>query len=108
MAEQTVHIDLDLDKLQQVSLLGVRRAAAFIAVAFNSTENWCGALGLPSHSMWQFFPDTPPPELVSNIVTEFRSWVVGNALRELDAAFNEFIDRAWAGFEWCKLHGTAV
>ncbi len=104
-----VNLSLDFQQLKNISVLGVRRAAAFIAIALNATENVADqSLALPSASMWRFFPEPVPNELLLNSVAEFRVWVVGCAMRELDAAFNDFVDLAWAMNEWSKLHGHRV
>jgi hypothetical protein len=109
MEKPAVYLNLDLESLKNISVQGVRRTAAFIAIALNATQDAAQqSMSLPSASMWRFFPEPPPQELIINSVAEFRSWVVGAALRELDAAFNEFLDRAWAMNEWSKLHGKRV
>jgi hypothetical protein len=109
MEKSAVYLNLDLESLKNISVQGVRRTAAFIAIALNATRDAAQqSVSLPSASTWRFFPEPVPQELVINSVAEFRSWVVGAALRELDAAFNEFLDRAWAMNERSKLHGKQV
>jgi len=109
MQKNEIRLNFDLDDLKNVSISGVRRAAAFSAIALNATQNpLVQSLSLPSYSMWRFLPENPPEELLISSVKEFRVWVVGNALRELDAAFNELLDNCWQMNEWSKLHGQKV
>lgn len=109
MESTEAHLNLDLDKLKNIAVLGVKRAAAFCAIALNATNDPAiQSIALPSVSMWRFFPEPPPEKLLLNSVAEFRIWVVGCALREVDAAFNEFLDHAWQMNELSKLHGKRI
>jgi hypothetical protein len=72
-------------------------------------ENYIpSSLALEQHSLWRFFPEPVPEQLGRDAVREFRSWLVGNALRELDPYFNRFLDETWAMLAWSNLHGTVV
>ncbi|HEV2364722.1 MAG TPA: hypothetical protein VGS12_11065 [Caulobacteraceae bacterium] len=102
-------LNLNLDHLQEVALVGVRRAASFLAVGLNSTKGKeLPSLALSAQSMWRFLPDPAPEALAQEVVREFRSWVIGNGLRELDAHFNRFLDAVWAAIQLGKLHGQRV
>ncbi len=104
-----VQLHFDLNAIKEISIKGVRRAAAFLAIGLSSTADPSKvSLHLPSASMWRFLPDGVPDEEVRRVVAEFQNWIVGNALRELDASFSVFLDQVWAVNEWLKLHGTAV
>lgn len=111
-AEPAAHqrlLHIDLDQLQQIALIGVRRAASFMAVGLNSTKgDELPSLALSNESMWRFFPDPPPEALAQEAVREFRTWVIGNGLRELDAHFNRFLDAVWPAIQLGKLHGQKV
>jgi hypothetical protein len=109
MAAQPVKLMIDCDALRQIAKLGVRRAAAFLGVGLPVTENYIpGSLSLAQHSMWRFFPDPIPEHQGKEGVREFRSWLVGNALRELDAHFSRFLDETWTMLAWSKPHGMRV
>jgi len=102
-------LNIDFAKLKEMSALGVRRAAAFLGIALNSTGGAATpALALTDHSMWRFFPFPEPEAVVKEAVAEFRLWVTGNALRELDAHFSLFLNEVWFSLEVAKLHGTEV
>jgi hypothetical protein len=58
--------------------------------------------------MWRFFPEPVPEQLGKEAVREFRSWLVGNALRELDSHFSRFLDETWTMLALSKLHGKRV
>lgn len=101
--------EINLDKLKARTALGVRRAAAFLGIALNSTAGpELPALALTDQSMWRFFPADEPMGVVSAAVAEFKVWIVGNALRELDAHFSQFLDEVWYCLEFAKLSGTSV
>lgn len=102
-------LEINLDKLKERAALGVRRAAAFLGIALNSTSgSEPPALALTDQSMWQFFPTPEPEATVKEAVSEFRIWTIGNALRELDAHFSLFLDEVWYCAEFAKLSGTRV
>lgn len=108
-AAQQHILHIDLDQLQQIALIGVRRAASFMAVGLNSTKgDELPSLVLSTESMWRFFPDPAPDALAQEAVREFRAWVIGNGLRELDAHFNRFLDAVWPAIQLGKLHGQKV
>jgi len=109
MATKPLQLKIDNDKLREIAKLGVRRAAAFLGVGLPVTENYIPAsLALAQDSMWRFFAEPLPEQLGREAVREFRSWLVGNALRELDSHFSRFLDETWAMLAWSKLHGTIV
>ena len=109
MEARPLHLKLDLVELKEVSLQGIRRAAAFLGIGLNATRDWSNpSLTLDSFIKWQFFPEPIPEEQMKNAVEEFQRWVIGNSLRELDASFNTFLDGAWGIKEWAKLHKTSV
>jgi hypothetical protein len=109
MESRQVQIKLDLGKLKEFSVLGIRRAAAFLGVGINSTESWQNpSLVLDGELRWQFFPDALSEARLKEVVEEFRVWIIGNAMRELDANFNIFLDEAWQAKEWMKLHNSRV
>jgi len=106
-AQHILHIDLD--QLQQIALIGLRRAASFMAVGLNSTKgDVLPSLALSDVSMWRFLPDPAPEALAQEAVREFRVWVIGNGLRELDAHFNRYLDAVWPAIQLGKLHGQKV
>ena len=109
MASRTVHLHFDLDNLKISSHRNVKRCAAMLAIAMNSTSDWRQqSLSLTSESMYNFLNDPNSDELRELVTKEFRIWVAGNILRELDAGFSLFLDRAWSMLAWSKHHGSAI
>jgi hypothetical protein len=58
--------------------------------------------------MWRLLPEPISEPDARTAVDEFRSWLVGNALRELDLYFSLFLDRTGLLVRFSKLHGTRV
>jgi len=109
MAARPLQLIIDPKQLREIGKQGVRRAAAFLGIGLPLTETYIpSSLALEQHSMWRFFPEPVPEPLGRDAVREFRSWLVGNALRELDTYFSLFLDETWKLLTWSKLHGTAV
>jgi hypothetical protein len=109
MSTQPLQLMIDPDKVREIARQGVRRAAAFLGVGLPLTENYIpSSLALEQYSLWRFFPEPVPEQLGKDAVREFRSWLVGNALRELDSYFNRFLDETWMMLAWSNLHGTVV
>jgi hypothetical protein len=104
-----VAFKIDFDQLKGVGLLGIRRAAAFLAIAFQATSDFVPqTLALTQHSPWHFMPEPPTEQLVKDCVAEFQSWTIGNSLKELDLHFSLFLDQTWHYIELASLHGKIV
>lgn len=102
-------IRLDRNTLRETAYLGVRRAAAFLAIGLNTTEEYIPqSLALTNLSMWHLFPEPLPEQSAREAVKEFRTWLISNALRELDAHFSLFLDNTCFAVRLSKLHGTRV
>lgn len=104
-----VHMTIDFAKLRDIAYLGVRRAAAFLSIGLSRTENYIPAsLALSEHSNWRFFPEPLPEAAGHDAVKEFRSWLIDNALRELDLRFSLFLDATTSLRKWSELHEVRV
>jgi len=107
VARKQIH--LDFNALREPAYLGVRRAAAFLGIGLNTTDDYIPqSLALTNLSMWHFFPEPLPEPSGREAVKEFRAWLIGNALRELDAHFSLFLDNTCFVIRLSKLHGTRV
>jgi hypothetical protein len=105
----TRQINVDFNALREIAYLGVRRAAAFLSIGLSQTENYVPAsLALLEHSNWHFFPEPLAEPAGQAAVKEFRAWLIGNALRELDLHFSLFLDSIGSLEKLSKLHGTRV
>jgi hypothetical protein len=87
---------VDLAKVTALALLSVRRATAFLAMGFRTINLPLPLeLSLEEHSMLRFFPSPLPPELSEEVVNQFRIWIIGAALRELDAGYSLYLDSVY-------------
>src|SRR5271156_771720 len=84
---------IDLTKVTAPAMIAVQRAAAFLAMGFRAvnlpppTE-----LNVDQHSMVTFFSSPLPSQLAHDVVSQFRIWLIGAALRELDAGYSLYLD----------------
>lgn len=99
---------LDLTQLREVSYKGIRRAAGFLGVGLNSLPSAPTSAALDQDSMWRFLPDPLPEQVASQLVGEFRIWLIANAFREIDLHFGLFIDDVWRFGQWARLHNSRV
>lgn len=105
----TRHIRFEPDELREIAYLGVRRASAFMSIGLQTTEEFIpNSLSVERHSMLRFMPETISEADAKVAVQEYRSWIIGNSLRELDLNFNIFLDRAYHLIQLSKLHGTRL
>lgn len=102
-------VTIDIDRGRELAAIGVRRAAAFMGLGLAATS------GEPEYSVslsgllsLRFLPDPMSDELALKIRDEFQTWVIGNALREIDLHFNLFLDEVWATIQFAALHGKSV
>lgn len=85
--------EIDLATVTAPAMTAVQRAAAFLAMGFRAVN-----LPLPTelhvdeHSMITFFPPPIAPPIAHDVVSQFRVWLIGAALRELDAVYSLYLD----------------
>lgn len=101
----THNVNINLDQLKGVGMLGVNRASAFLGFGLSRE----GApppksVALTAESNYQFLPDPLPEQLAQEIQAEFNVWLVANALMELDRHFSLYLDDVWRVTEWIKSH----
>jgi hypothetical protein len=74
---------------------GLRRASAFLGYGVKTTEGKpLRSLTLASMVSYDPLPDPLPPDDAHYFQTEFRSWVVGQGLIELDQTYHRFLSTA--------------
>lgn len=87
-----VTVNFNLDEVLSPARLGVRRAAAFVGFAWQSSEQHSVTeLEVPGEIGIKFF-DKPKPEFIEEVRGEFRQWVYTNAIRELIERFAMTLD----------------
>lgn len=98
-------VTIDLDKLRVIGILGVNRAAGFLGLAFRrQDEPLPTTLSVGGFNHYEFLPEPLAPELAASLVAEFNSWLVGNALLELDRHFSLFVDEVWRLLDLTDMH----
>lgn len=104
-----LEVRLDLEQLTEIINVGVRRASAFLKLGTQ-----IGNLEIPSDMTlaggvaFAFWPRDLSREVRESIREEFRAWLIGSCLRELDQCLGIFLDRAWIILEWAELHGHRI
>jgi len=100
--ERVLHFNIN--GLQQRARTGARRAAAFLGMSERFLEGeFPSSLTLGRSIKRQFLPDPLPPEFVPELRANWRDWIVGNALRELDQFLSLFLDDAFDIVQQAKL-----
>lgn len=86
----------DLKSMRERACVGVRRAAAFLGLSERFMEqDMPRSLTLGGNVKRQFLPDPYPDDHVPELRENWRTWIIGNALRELDQFLSLFLDEAY-------------
>lgn len=102
--EEPIQLVLDIHGMQQRAYLGVRRAAAFLGISERMLEGELPrSLTLGRHFRQQFLPDPIPEEAIPELKESWRTWIVGNALRELDQFLSLYLDESFDITEFAKM-----
>lgn len=97
-------LNFDINGMQQRAYVGVRRAAAFLGLSERMLEGeFPKSLTLGRSIKRQFLPDPIPDEIVPELRENWRTWVTGNALRELDQFLSLYLDEAYDITEQAKM-----
>jgi len=89
-------LDFNINGMQQRAYVGVRRAAAFLGLSERYLEGeFPQSLTLGRGVRRQFLPDPLPADLAPRLRDEWRAWVIGNGLRELDQFLSLYFDEAY-------------
>ncbi|MFZ3017716.1 MAG: hypothetical protein WA056_04550 [Gallionella sp.] len=86
-------INIDLDKLLEVALNGVRRASVFMGLGVNAAidDNFRKYQLTPLTNI-QLVPDNVPEEMLKHFKEEFRLWIEAAGFRELADTFANYLD----------------
>jgi hypothetical protein len=104
-----VEIKLDLDQLARIMDVGIRRASAFLKLGIQIADiDMPEDMSLTGGVSFNFWPKELSKEVKENIREEFRAWLIGSCLRELDQHLAIFLDRAWRIIELSELHGRRM
>ncbi|MBN4667224.1 hypothetical protein HUS70_16860 [Pandoraea nosoerga] len=98
-------LNFDLRSMQEKAELGVRRAAAFLGISERMLEQELPrSLTLGRAVRSQFLPDPIPEEAVDGLRENWRAWITGNALRELDQFLSLYLDAAYDFVQQAKVY----
>lgn len=102
-------IKIDIDQMRHMSGVSIRRASAFVRFGLDGLDERDGGdFNLSAGMSYQFWPKEISLEHRNAAREEFRSWLVGSCLRELDLFHGLLLDKVWFALEVLDLHGTMV
>jgi len=91
---------IDFAKLAEIGIKGIRRAAVFMGLGLNAANNpdfrnyqLSTIQNLPATALrMELIPSNVNNDTLAHFKTEFATWVIGNALREMIERFAIFLD----------------
>lgn len=102
-------ININIDEMRELVGVGIRRTSAFVRFGLDKLEEWDGAdFNLSASLYYQFWPHEIAEDDRNAAREEYRSWLVGSCLRELDLFYGLFLDRVWFAIEAGELHKKSV
>ncbi len=106
---KAVNVNIDINQMREMSALACRRASAFARLGLEGLDDRDGGdFNLTAVLTYQFWPNELKPEQKEATREEFRSWLVGSCIRELDLFHSLILDKVWFALEVLDLHGTKV
>jgi hypothetical protein len=89
-----VEYKIDFGKILEVALKGVRRATVFLGLGVNAAlDSNFSKYQLTDIAQIQLLPEHVDAKTLSHFKEEFKTWVVGNGLRELVETFSVFLEQ---------------
>lgn len=92
---------IDFDKLAEVGLMGVRRAAVFMGLGLNAANDpafksyqLSSIQNVQTKMHMELIPSNVSEDILCHFKAEFGSWVIANGLREVTERFAIFLDGA--------------
>lgn len=102
-------IAINLAEMREVVDLAIRRVSAFVRFGLDGIEARDGGdFNLSASLVYCFWPSEIGTEHRNAARDEFKSWLIGSCLRELDLFYGLFLDKVWFAIEVAELHGTRV
>lgn len=108
MPSEPLHLKINFDRIVALGEVGPRRASAFLKLGLSALKSPPENLNLEGGVTYQFLKHPLSPEDAAEIHSEYESWIVSSALKELDHYFSLFLDRVWSTIELIDLHGMTV
>lgn len=102
---QVRQLNFNMRPMGERAAVGVRRAAAFLGISERVLEQGLPrSLTLGKAVKMQFLPDPFPEDHVAELADNWRSWITGNALRELDQFLSLYLDDAYDFVQQAKVY----
>ena len=106
---ELANLKVDLDAMRELVDRGIRRASAFIRFGLDDIDQRDGGdFSLTASLVYSFWPEEISEEFRISAREEYRAWLIGSCLRELDQFYGLFLDQLWLGIEIGELHGSSV
>lgn len=87
------HLNIDFNVLAESGRLGSRRAAAFIGMGQKAwTDETIKSASVETPFSIKLLPDPMPDDLAREVRSNFRLWVIGNAITEVVQGLSRFAD----------------
>jgi hypothetical protein len=102
-------INVNFDEMREIVAVSIRRASSFLRLGLDDLETRDGGdFNLTAGVQYRFWPAVISAQDRDGAREEYRSWLVGSCLRELDLFYGLFLDRVWWAIEVGEIHGTPV
>ena len=89
-----IEYNIDFGKILEVALKGVRRATVFLGLGVNAAlDPEFNKYQLTKIAKIQLLPPEVDAQTITRFKDEFKTWIVGNGLRELIETFSVFLER---------------
>ena len=95
------HINIDLNRIKEISLKGIRRTAVFMGLGINSARaNEFKEYQLSRETFFRIIPDNVDDSQIEGFKAHFEHWIISCGLRELIETFSVYLT---AIFKSCLL-----
>ena len=103
------NVTVDIDAMRELVNLAIRRVSAFVRFGLDDLNARDGGdFNLHASLAYSFWPETVSLESRNAAREEFRAWLIGSCLRELDLFYGIFLDNLWFAIEVGEAHGSKI
>lgn len=108
-AAEEAEIRIDFEKMAAIISVAVRRVSAFIRLGLDRLDERTGIdFDLTSSVNYRWWPPNIDPDVHTEVREEYRAWLIGSCLRELDLFYGLFLDRIWFAVEVLEHHSAST
>lgn len=103
------NVTINFSEMSGVVDLAIRRVSAFYRFGLDELDLRDGGdFQIASKMVYSFWPQQITDEHREEAKREYKAWLVGNCLRELDQFYKLFQDKVWRALELSQLHEETV